>query len=467
MGNISSTNNQPLVNTQNLQKPAAAKPELGKTTLEKFGETKLGTFYKDSPVLSGVATGITALGVVGLGLKNHGLGELLFSRGTGGVLAGGTGAVLLEDGIKDIREGSELKGSIKAGVGGIGVLGGAELLTKVPVLSKPVEVVFKNGYATGGTALAAGAAYMIKDGVEDLANGDKLAGGLKTAAGVAGGLGATELVGRQFGKSLIIEPMVKLSSTKAAQGTGAVLGGAAAAGLVTDGAQRLAENGSFLNDAAGLAEVAGGALLATGSTSLAGHALGSEALKTVMPKTAKQLGGAALVGTSYVLGKEAVKNLSKNGVTYLGTAAATGAALSALGAAETFGVNRAFTKGGQFAAAAGVGVASGLLAKSAIEDLSDGKLHEGALKGFGAVVGGGAALALADVPGVRQVGEKVLKGAWEGVIAPVGEFAVKNPLVAIPLAVGGAYAVYKLTDKGGKAEQAEAPQAEAKPVTEK
>lgn len=450
MGNITSTStNAPLVNTQQVQKPAA-KAELGKSTLEKFGDTKLGTFYKDSPVLSGVATGITALGVVGLGLKNEGLGHLLFSRGTGAVLAGGTGAVLLEDGIKDIREGNQLKGSIKSGVGAIGVLGGAELGTKIPVLTKPIEIVFKNGYATGGTAIAAGSAYLIKDGVEDLANGDKLAGGLKTAAGAVGGLGATELVGRQFGKSLIIDPLVKLSSTKAAQGTGAVLGATASAGLLLDGAKRLAKNGSFLNDAAGVAEVAGGALLATGSTSLAGHVLGAEALRSALPKTAKHIGAAALVGTSYVLGKEAIRNIGENGLTYTGTAAATGAALSALGAAEVFGASRALTKGGQFAAAAGVGVASGLLAKHAIEDLKDGKLHEGALKGFGAVVGGGAALALADVPGIRQVGEKVLKGSWEHVIAPVGEFAIKNPVVAIPLAVGGAYAVYKLTGKDDK-----------------
>ena len=58
MGNITSTSaNAPLVNTQQIQQPAA-KAELGKSTLEKFGDTKLGTFYKDSPVFENLSPGI-------------------------------------------------------------------------------------------------------------------------------------------------------------------------------------------------------------------------------------------------------------------------------------------------------------------------------------------------------------------------------------------------------------------------
>lgn len=452
MANIKPTSSaQPLVKPQQAQKPAQAEPkhELGKSTLEKFGDTKLGQFYQDSPVLSGVATGITGLGVIGLGIKNEGLGELLFSRGTGGILAGGIGGVLAEDGIKDLREGKQLQGSIKTGVGAVGVLGGVELLTKFPVLSKPLEVAFKNGYATGGTAVGAGSAYLLKEGVQDFKDGHKLSGSLKTAGGVVTGLGATELVGRQFGKSLIIEPVVKFATSKGAQSAGALLGTTGGAGMAVDGAQRLAKNGDFLDDALGVAEVSGGALLTTGAVSLGGKAFGSEMAVKALPKTAPYIGGAALAGASYTLGKEAVKQVKENGLSYLGTAAGTGAALSALGAAEAFGLKSALTgKAGQFTAAAGVGVASGLLAKDALADLKDGKYHEGALKGFGAVVGGGAAMALADVPGVRDVGKSILKHSWDGVIEPVGEFAVKYPLVSIPLAVGGAYAVYKLTGSG-------------------
>lgn len=454
MGNIKPTASpQPLVNaqqTQNTQAQAAKKDE-STTILEKFGDTELGTFYKDSPVLSGVATGITGLGVIGLGVKYEGLGEMLFSRGTGGVLAAGIGGVLAQDGIKDIKDGKTFMGATKTTVGAVGVLGGVELLTKIPVLTKPFEIAFKNGYAAGGVAAGVGSAYLIKNGVEDIQDGKKLTGGLKAAGGAAGALGATELIGRQFGKSLIIEPLVKFATSKGAQGTGAVLGSVAGAGLVVDGAQRLASNGNVLSDGLGVAEVAGGALLGAGSVSLGGVAFGSAALQKVLPQAAKHIGSAALVGTTYVLGKEAVHQVKENGLSYLGTAAGTGAALSALGAAETFGFSKAFTSGGgEMVAAAGIGIASGILAKDAFVDIKNGKYHEGALKGFGALVGAGSAMALADVPGVRDVGKSILKGSWEGVIAPVGEFALKNPLVSIPLAVGGAYAIYKLTDDGDK-----------------
>ncbi|MBF2054792.1 MAG: hypothetical protein IGS03_15205 [Candidatus Sericytochromatia bacterium] len=456
MGNISASGNQLQIPSQPVQQAGqtAAQKAESKSTLEKFGDTELGQFYQDSPVLSGVATGVTGLGVIGLGLRYDGLGEMLFNRATGGVLALGIGGVLAEDGIKDLREGKQLAGSVKTGVGALGVLGGAELLTKVPVLSKPVNILFKNGYATGGGAVGLGSAALLKSGVDDIREGNQLVGGLKAATGVVGALGATELIGRQFDKSLIIEPAVKFASSKGAQGAGAVLGSVAGAGLVVDGARRLAENGSFVNDAVGVAEVAGGALLASGATTLGGMALGSETLSAVLPKTAKHIGTAALVGTSYVLGKETVKNVSENGLTYLNVAAGTGAALSALGAAENLGFSSAFTKGGQYAAAAGVGLASGLLAKGAYEDLKQGDYGEGALKGFGALVGGGAALALADVPGIRNVGEAVLKHAWDDVIAPAGTFAVKNPFVSIPLAVGGAYAAYKLTQQDKEATNA-------------
>lgn len=418
------------------------------TVTEKFFKTEVGAFYKDAPVLSGVATGVGALGVVGLGAKYDGLGEVLFSKGSAGIAAAAAGALLLEEGVDDLRNGKQMSGAIKTSLGGVAALGGAELLTGAEVLSKPVEILTHNGYAAGGAAIGAGSAYLIKDGISDIKEGETVRGGLKAAAGVVGGLGATELVGRQFDKSLIVEPLVNVAKTKGAQYIGAGAGAVAGAGLIVDGAQRLAENGSVLNDALGVAEVSGGALLASSSVSLAGLAMGSEKLTQALPKTAKGIGSAALAGTAYVLGKETVKSAKEDGLTYMNAATGTGAALSALGAAELLGVKGALTKGGQMAGAIGLSAASGLLATQAYKDIKGGEYGEGALKGFGAVVGGGAAMALANVPGVREVGEGIVEGAVKHVLAPVGEFAVKNPFVSIPLAVGGAYAAYKLMDKG-------------------
>lgn len=420
-----------------------------KTTIEKFGDTKVGAFYKDSPVIAGVATGITALGVTGLAAKYEPLGKILFTRQAGGVIVGAAGALTLEDGIKDLKEGKQLKGTVKTVAGGVATLGGVELLTKIPAVSKPASIIFKNGYATGGAAVGVASGYMIKSAVDDIKSGEKVKGGLKAVAGGAGALSSVELVGRQFNKSLIIEPMAKVINTKGAQGVGAVVGATSSVALVVDGAKRLKENGSFLNDALGVAEVSGGAILAGGSTWLAGNVLGSEALKQVLPKTAKHIGGVALAGTSYTLGKAAVKDAAEKGkVSYINVAAGTGSALSALGALETFGVKNAFTgKSSQIIGGVGLGVASGILAKDAYSDAKKGKYGEAALKGFGSVVGAGGSLALVGVPGAREVGKTIVKSSWEHVILPVGKFAVEKPFLSIPLAIGGAYAIYKMTDK--------------------
>lgn len=455
MGKIGN-NGQPLpiTPTAPAAKPEAQVSKDRETLTEKFFSTEMGGFYKDAPVLSGVATGVTALGVVGLGAKYENLGELLFNKNSAGLLTAGAGALLIEEGIDDLNNGKQMSGAIKTSLGGVAALGGTELLTGAKVLSKPVEILTHNGYAMGGAAIGAGSAYLIKDGISDFNQGEKIRGGLKTAAGAVGGLGAVELVGRQFDKSLVVEPLVELVQTKGAQIVGAGAGAVAGAGLIVDGAKRLAENGDVLNDALGVAEVSGGALLGASSASLMGIATGSEMLAKTLPKTAKGLGAAALTGSAYVLGKETLKSAKEDGLTYMNAATGTGAALSALGAIELMGAKGAFTKGGQIAGAVGVGAASGLLATQAYQDIKEGQYGEGALKGFGAVVGGGAALALANVPGVRDVGEAVVEGAVKHVIAPVGEFAVKNPFVAIPLAVGGAYAAYKLMDKGDEPKEA-------------
>lgn len=453
MGNVNaSSGSNPLVNAQQAQKAAQPAANDRQTLTEKFfEETEVGGFYKDAPVLSGVATTVGGLGVVGLGVKYEPIADLLFNQTTAGLLVGGAGGLLIEEGVDDLQQGRKMSGAIKSTLGGVAALGSVELLTggKISALSTPFDIVTRNGYATGGAAMATGAAFLAKSGVEDIQEGETLKGGLKTAAGVVGGLGATELIGRQFGNSLIVDPLVRFAKTGGAQTAGAALGGVAAAGLAVDGVQRLAENGDVLNDALGVAEVAGGALLATGSTTLAGMALGNQAMTSVLGKSAKNIGGGALAGTAYVLGKETINNFSENGLTYMNAATGTGAALAALGAAETFGLNAAFTKGGQWAGAAGLGAASGLMAMSAYESIQDGQYGEGALKGAGAVIGAGGAMALANVPGVRDVGEAILKHATDDVLAPVAEFAVKNPLVSIPLAAGGAYAAYKLMDKGG------------------
>ncbi len=445
-------------------KPAAAPPvqpqtKDRETLTEKFFQTEVGGFYKDAPMLSGVATTVGLLGTGGLISRSDALSDIVFNEKTAGLLVGAGGALLLEEGIDDLRNGKQMAGVIKTSLGSVGTLGGAELLTGARVLTKPLEIVAKNGYAAGGTAAAVGSAYLVKDALSDIKNGDTVRGGLKAAAGGVGALGATELMGRQFGKSLIVDPMVKLAHTKGAQYIGAGAGAVAGAGLVYDGAKRLQEQGSVLNDALGVAEVTGGALLATGSTSLAGVAMGSEKLTQIMPKSAKSIGAAALAGTAYTLGRETVKSAKEDGLTYLNAATGTGAALSALGAAEMLGASGAFTKGGQFAGALGVGAASGLLANSALKDIKDGNYGEGSLKGAGAVLGFGSAMALANVPGVREVGEAVVEGAWENVIGPTVEFAVEQPLVSIPLAIGGAYAAYKLMDKGEK----ETPEAKTLP----
>jgi len=385
-----------------------------------------------------------------------------------GTAAAGASFMLGEDAVQSFKEGSTMKGLAEGAGAAVAGLGGVELVGRqfdIPVakeaLTKSLDAIGNNSMAIGGGLSAAGGVYAVKKGIDQLQDGNKLAGGALLAGGTVGVLGGGELIGRQFNIPVLKEALTGPAKAIFSSGHGkAVVGGAVAltgAGTGVDGVRRLTTGKGMLNDAIGVAEVTAGVTAATGGTSLIGMAIGNEKLARALPENMEFVGAAAALGAATALGKHTVDSVSKNGLTLMNTATGTGAALAALGGTQLIAgklgvtsVERAFNKGWEPVLGVGLGVAAAKFGSNALREAKDGGVVNAAGQAglaFATAAGSAAVLGHSlNIPVLNTFGEKSLSFIGENFVSPVAEFAVKNPFLtlgAVAVAGGaGAYAYY-------------------------
>lgn len=187
------------------------------------------------------------------------------------------------------------------------------------------------------------------------------------------------------------------------------------------------KKGTFVGDhyiVAGGGALVGGTALIAGTAKIADKVPAIEkAVEFVFEKNGKLLGGAASLGTAYVLGEDAIQSFQE-GSSIKGGAEATGAVIAGLGGAELVGrqfnipvVKEAlsgpasFVKNNALAVSGGLVAAGGAaLATKGVKDLTNGKKLQGAAELAGAsvaVLGGGELIG-------RQYDIPVLKEALSG-----------------------------------------------------
>ncbi|HEY9840606.1 MAG TPA: hypothetical protein V6D23_09140 [Candidatus Obscuribacterales bacterium] len=321
-------------------------------------------------------------------------------------------------------------------VGGIAAVAGiAKIADNVPVVKEALEFVFdKNGKLVAGTA-AAGAAYMLgEDAIQSFKEGSTVKGLAEGAGTAVAGLGAVELVGRQFDI-----PVAKEALTKTLDAIGdnamAIGGGLAAAGgsyAVKKGVDQFKDG----NKLAGAALSAGGVVGVLGGAELVGRQFNIPILKEALTGPAKALfnskGGKIATGgavglTGVGTGIDGVRRLTTQkgalndaiGVAELtaGITAATGGT-SLVGMAignETLA--RALPESMEFVGAAAALGTAAALGKHTVESVS-----KNGVTLFNTATGTGAALAalggtqlVAGKLGITSV-EKAFSKGWEPVL---------------------------------------------------
>lgn len=401
-----------------------------------------------------------------------------------GLAAGG--AVVIKDGIDNLKEGSTMLGGAELAGGTLAVLGGAELVGRrydIPVakqaLSTPAKWVGDNVKAVTGAAAAVGGTAAIVKGAQDIKDGKKLQGGAELAGGVVGVLGGGELIGRQYNIPVLKEALTGTAKAVFTSKGGVIVSGGAvaASGLAAgaDGVRRLTTQKGIVNDAVGVAEVTAGVAGATGGASLIGMATQNEKLMRAFPENLPILGGVALMGAATAMTKFTIDDAKKNGFELTQVATGTGAALAAMGGTQLIadklgvaGLDKAFEKGWKPVAAVGLGATAYKLGEVTVgqgkemlekPSVAKGLLTAGAATGT-VLVGAGAVATTGNVLGIQvmeNAGMTVLNGTKNGVvktanfvgdkaIKPVFDFAVNHPgvtLGALAVAGGVGYYVYQ------------------------
>lgn len=348
------------------QKPVEPK----KTTLDKITDnvhehTKEGTFIGDNALIVGAGTVIggaaTISGAVKLADKFPAVEKALeFTFVQNGKLVGGaaslgTAAILGEDAVASFNEGDHAKAAAEAGGALITGLGGAELVGRqynVPVLkealSTPLEKAWQHHEGIAGTALAAGGAYAIKDGIDNLKDGSTMLGGAELAGGSLAVLGGAEMVGRRYNipvaKEALSTPAKWVGdNVKAVTGAVAAAGGTAA---IVKGAKDIGD-GKKLQ---GGAELAGGVVGVLGGGELIGRQYNIPVLNQALTGTAKAIftskggimvSGGAVAASGLAAGADGVRRLTtQKGIINdaVGVAEVTAGVAGATGGASLIGL---------------------------------------------------------------------------------------------------------------------------------
>lgn len=479
--------------------------ETKQTTLDKIidgtgnlvkEQTKEGSYLRDNyiGVGAGAVVGIPAsvAGVIKINKAYPQIGETLgkvfVQNGKAwiGGLSIGTSALLAEDGIQSLKEGSKLKGGLELGGATVAGLGGAELVGRnfnIPYLNKaltgPAEFIaekaVKNAGGIGGTVGLAGSGYLVKTGIDDLKDGKPLKGSGKIVGGTVIGLGGTELIGRNYNIKYLDKALSGPATAigkfveKNVQGvSGTVLLGAGGTGVVL-GAKDIKE-GYEKNDLKkkliGAAEATGGGLATLGGTELLARQFNIPVLNQAftgpakfVAKHAQAFGGVSIAGAG-TYGIVRGTGDFKEGKELIGAGEIAAGSIAVLGGTEMTArhlgipvLDKALTGPANFIknnVKATIGAASigggAYLIKHGVDDVKDGKTENSLTKKTigGAEIAGGSTAILggAELIG-RNFGIKYLDRALTGPIKAL--FTTKAGL-AISGGAVGATGLYSMFD---------------------
>lgn len=279
------------------------------TTLDKAvnavkENTADGTFIGDNMLLTGAGgvVGATAAvaGVAKLADKYPAIEkaiEFTFVENAGvvfGSAALGTSAILGEDAVASYKEGDKGKAAALAAGALTTGLAGTEMVGRqynIPVakeaLTTPLKTAYNHKEAIAGAALIGVGATVIKDGVDNLKEGNSMLGGAEVLGGAVATLGGAELVGRRYNipvakQALSTPAEFVANNVKAITGTAAVAGGTAA---IVKGVKDV-KAGKNLQ---GGAEIAGGAVGVLGGAELIGREYNIPVMKEALTGTAKAI----------------------------------------------------------------------------------------------------------------------------------------------------------------------------------
>ncbi len=427
------------------------------TTLDKavnkvHENTKAGTFIGDNALLVGAGTLVGGAAGVSGAVKladkfpavNKALEFAFVDNGKllGGAVSLGASAMLAEDAVASFKEGDHGKAAAEGAGALITGLAGTELVGRqynIPVLNQaisyPVKKAYEHGQAILGAGLGAGGAALIKDGIDNLKEGNTVLGGAELAGGSLATLGGAELIGRQYNipgvKNALSTPAKWVGdNVKAVTGVVAVGGGAAA---IAKGVSDVKE-GKKLQ---GGAEIAGGVVGVLGGTELVGRQYNIPVAREALTGSAKAIftskggiiaGGVVAAGAGLAAGADGIRRMTtQKGVLNdaIGVAEVTAGVAGATGGASLIGLAtkneklmRAFPENLPILGGVALMGTAAALTKFTIEDAKENGLQMTQVAtGTGAAVAamGGTQL-IADKLGIPVLDKAFDKG-WKPVAA--------------------------------------------------
>ncbi len=224
--------------------------------------------------------------------------------------------------------------------------GAAKIVDSSPALQKAVEFTFvDNGKLVAGAAAAATSALLAEDAIASYQEGSTGKAIAEGAGAAITGLGAVELVGRQYNiplaKQALSTPVGEAAkfAYKNAQAIGGTALAAAGVATMKDGLDNLKQGSSML----GGAELVGGGLAVAGGVELVGRQYNIPIAKSLLSTPAEWVGKniQAVTGATAAAGGTAaiIKGVSdfKEGKKLQGGAIIAGGVVGTLGGAELIG----------------------------------------------------------------------------------------------------------------------------------
>jgi len=322
-------------------------------------------------------------------------------------------------------------------VGSVATLGAvAKAADNFPFVEKALEKVFvDNGKLVLG-GVSAGASFVLaEDAIQSFKEGKTVKGGFETAGAAVTGLGAAELVGRQFDIPVMNKALTGTGeflghNIKAVVGGVTLVGGGAA---VVDGIKNISEG----NKLKGGIEVGAGTVATLGGAELIGRQFNIPVMKEALTGPVKAIftsnvgvgiSGGLIAATGAVTAVDGVKRLTENkGLVndIIGAAEVTAGVTAATGGTSLVGVatgkealKQVFNKSGAIIGAVALASGATALTKDAVKEIKkDGLTLKSTAELTGAgIMGLGATQIIAEKVGVKVLDQALEKG-WKPVVA--------------------------------------------------
>jgi len=305
-----------------------------------------------------------------------------------------------------------------------------------PFVEKALDkVLIDNGKLVGATIVGGTAAVLAEDAVQSFKEGSHAKGGLETAGAAVTGLGAAELVGRQFDIPVMRKALSGTAdfigdNAKAVVGGATLIGGGVA---IADGVKNLSD-GKHLK---GGIEVGAGSVALLGGAELIGRQFNIPFVNEALTGPVKALftskagigvAGGLIAASGAVAGVDGVKRLaSDKGLVNdgIGAVEVTASIASITGGTSLVGLasgnealKQVFNKSGEIVAAVALAGGATALTKDAVKSLKqDGLTIKNTSELTGASIMGLAATSItAQKFGVKVLDQALEKG-WKPVVA--------------------------------------------------